>query len=1068
MKSHIRDRKRSICSISIICDNKNNHLNSPECNKSHRLRLILLVNIVLLVIEIQTIQVLLWPMNHMCARSNTSLNNYTTLYNSHDRKNIDLDVIQTYLLDGSAEDMFTVAKASSLGVEFDDVAHCTEYPIIYNNADSTKNITINMEGLETCRYGLHFDELDPVLSVVGHFKLACQRQWIKILFPQLIVLGFTLANLLTWLLVRENSTLLTWIMWNTTANSIGLICAVLLRFSMAVDSGVNLSSAIELIILFSIITIRIMSHISIVLRCSELYQTTQVLSRGRFPDETKTNDDWPCKSCSRCICQRGYLFSNVIMVVVLVAIIGKAAYMPFVIHMFNHWTILNSLLSLVSLINWLVNSRLLHESSTGSLKVENLTIEAYCSKDTSRDFDRANFLNGEVKFIDFGDNINTIHSSTVKSRSCDDSEQARGKTDRLSSIDDRVKLINLDKTVPNTGGKNNDPNDMQSQDVGHNLLLQIDTHDSRLESDNNIDDTDEETSATKTLSSDCDVFFSSSSSNGLRQDDCLNKPQTNILKIIDSNGSSSIRKEEQSDPIRSRDDKINHQSNELLSQNLKESSEIELARYELRDDKDIYEPTTISRKLMDHHCCGYNRPNNRMLVDNETSNQIDRMPQVDNDCDDFRQEQQQQLNDQRQLNVDCKDLTRFRLKSKLWLLMFCLALNYFLFQAIPNHKLLHIESMESLNNRKLNYRLEKQRSDLSESKDYMRRGFRASNQYNIRRNEPSNRSMDGSETFEIVPLASTESMTTTTQPHRQVINNNETLNGGSDQRRLDPHYEASDPMSSSVAINSSSDASFTKLNNDDNSNNNNNIDLDHNKDYNKAHDSSEMQSTPFDYRSSDYARNVYRSMRDSYNPLVILDATIGLFGWHIELTVLLLHIEKLTRFDSIFFNPDRLFRIQKYGSIFLTVEWLVFGLFERVHRQNHLLENTWLRIFAISIAKLIVASMFYGYLYILLRLRRKTGLKLLLDLRPTLTIITAALGIASLAPTLVSIPKQNKEMTRQRMLLLIPSSSLLQDKANPLAVPFVLAMNNLAAYNIVAKMSRSFRKRLDQRLFIRS
>lgn len=155
-------------------------------------RLFVAATIGLILLELNTINLLLWPLDHSCARpANLSL--FSKLFVDSARQQIDLDAVQTNLLDATPEDSFTVARAKSLGINYDDIAHCFQYPVEYDN--KTGHETVNMESLEPCRHGLHFEPwpMGPELNVLAYFKLACSRQWLKILLAQFAAFGMALG-----------------------------------------------------------------------------------------------------------------------------------------------------------------------------------------------------------------------------------------------------------------------------------------------------------------------------------------------------------------------------------------------------------------------------------------------------------------------------------------------------------------------------------------------------------------------------------------------------------------------------------------------------------------------------------------------------------------------------------------------------------------------------------------------------------------------------------------------------------------------------------------------------------
>lgn len=157
--------------------------------------LLLITGFCQLASEFHSISLFLWPINHSCAKPDALMRS-ANLFKDSTGQQIDIESVQQNLFDASTEDIFTVAKAQAISIYFDDISHCLEYPVDYG--DSNGNITVNMVSLETCRYGLHYEELDRSLSIVSHFNLGCSRQWLKVFLPQSFGLGILIGFLLSY------------------------------------------------------------------------------------------------------------------------------------------------------------------------------------------------------------------------------------------------------------------------------------------------------------------------------------------------------------------------------------------------------------------------------------------------------------------------------------------------------------------------------------------------------------------------------------------------------------------------------------------------------------------------------------------------------------------------------------------------------------------------------------------------------------------------------------------------------------------------------------------------------
>jgi hypothetical protein len=161
-------------------------------------QLLLLSGFALILIEYESNSLFLWPLDHSCAKP-ANLSIFSDLFIDAKSQPIDLDAVQRNLFDATPEDAFTLARAKSMGISYDDVSRCFEYSVDYQNDNEP---TFNMDSLEPCRYGLRFETLTPDVSIIDHFNLACSRQWLKIFVPQSFALGLLVGFVLfyyTWL-----------------------------------------------------------------------------------------------------------------------------------------------------------------------------------------------------------------------------------------------------------------------------------------------------------------------------------------------------------------------------------------------------------------------------------------------------------------------------------------------------------------------------------------------------------------------------------------------------------------------------------------------------------------------------------------------------------------------------------------------------------------------------------------------------------------------------------------------------------------------------------------------------
>jgi len=157
-------------------------------------RLVIPLGFFQIVFEFNSIRMLLWPLNHSCAKSKHLVESSSSTIFDSSKQPIDLDTMQTNLFDATPEDITTVARASAMGINYEDIASCFEYQIDYN---STSNETmVNMESLEACRYGLHFEQREGSLSVVDVFELVCSRKWLQTVMVQSTAFGALLGILL--------------------------------------------------------------------------------------------------------------------------------------------------------------------------------------------------------------------------------------------------------------------------------------------------------------------------------------------------------------------------------------------------------------------------------------------------------------------------------------------------------------------------------------------------------------------------------------------------------------------------------------------------------------------------------------------------------------------------------------------------------------------------------------------------------------------------------------------------------------------------------------------------------
>lgn len=160
---------------------------------------------------------------------------------------------------------------------------------------------------------------------------------------------------------------------------------------------------------------------------------------------------------------------------------------------------------------------------------------------------------------------------------------------------------------------------------------------------------------------------------------------------------------------------------------------------------------------------------------------------------------------------------------------------------------------------------------------------------------------------------------------------------------------------------------------------------------------SQLAQREFDFRSKNRATQLADAMENSSNPIELLWTSAKLNKWPLDLVVFLLHLNRVSNFESVYFKLSRLFVPVELGAKFLALEWLVIGIFKR---QNHLLEWDWLYTICVLLARTISALMLFNYVNLMLKLNDRLSTNRLMLFLPNTLSAVLAFWFASYAPLL--------------------------------------------------------------------
>jgi len=291
------------------------------------------------------------------------------------------------------------------------------------------------------------------------------------------------------------------------------------------------------------------------------------------------------------------------------------------------------------------------------------------------------------------------------------------------------------------------------------------------------------------------------------------------------------------------------------------------------------------------------------------------------------------------------------------ILAFCLSYNYFLIQTMPDHKMLHAESIVSLDDRKLLFRsanLEHKRQEESKSElmTYETHGI-GNNYVPAHKITTDLHQSDSRDHLDHGPLGishrpSSERRPITIVPTFEIVSN-----------------ELSDHRNQSKE------------------------DLDKLKNHNSS-------NTVFNYWNGGYAMAMMETLKMSSNPIAILLNTIYLNGWPIEVVIMMLHVANIANIKRTFFSLNRLFSISLHGSKVLIFEWLVIALMSQ--KKSHLIERDWLMSLVRLFTRSVTSLMVYQYFSSLTELSSRLNDKGLVNFKLIISSALSAIIVAMFAP----------------------------------------------------------------------
>lgn len=610
---------------------------------------LLAVWLVLLLAELNSSYLFLWPSPHSCAKAK-DFNQYAYLLTDFKGATIDFDAIQTNLIDAAPDSPFTIARASSFGINYDDIGHCFEYPLDFSN-ETDKTPVVNREGLEECRNGLLFAEMGHNLSIISHFKLACSRQWLKVLLYQSIGLGLLLAIILSWWLLKQSdqddSKELRENLMKILAASVVLYhCCKRLESSFSDESNDYYTYMLVCVFVRCII---ISSNITrIIIKWEAAFNQSRRTREFSFWFQLKEEH-------------------NYFIIFSILTVIFQALYWPLALRVFKNWLHLN---------NWLATINCILASLTAFLETikfnyENVNEERANNKTSSSSFNVSlSCLNVKQLFIKIaGQNFSgNVPSSATLSCSDQTIVVLAKKNTKVGRSDDDL----VDNDDDNTDD-NNDNNNMDSCYEGRELFI------SRL---NNFT---EPAAPTTRVCEFCllneQPIVSQAASwrmNHTYEDHADSNQmwlvegellQNNYSRGNNSNNTNSNNNNGSTNGGRQTDDSSLAGAQSLMLNCFNADS--------------TYQPTTVP--LGEPELSLKKQLISEVPAKKISSNEVNAVPKG------------RQLKPAAQVQHDFSDFYRTLMDrpvfARIWLLNFCVCFNYFLFQMLPDHRLIHSQPM---------------------------------------------------------------------------------------------------------------------------------------------------------------------------------------------------------------------------------------------------------------------------------------------------------------------------------------------------------------------------------------
>lgn len=903
-------------------------MNMDQYNHYYYLkRFFLLWSFVCLIIEIESTFLFLWPLNYSCAKPSNLRNNLNISKVDIDSagQTINPEAIQINLADANTDDPITTARGLSMGYNYDDIEHCLEHPIEYNDSKAG-DFTIDMNNLEPCRYGLRFELIpDHNLSVIAHFQLACSRQWLKPLLYQSMCFGILIGLIIPfWLSLKQpfegmilcyreeysNSTtkhrsnyereiqkpsreLIFWCLIQVML----ILVAKLSGHSLASYSYTKSSVSVENP--NTHYDLRIDYNTSNQELSDYLFLLLSVFSRSIiiFSNLSRILRNWTLESPSNVIDfsrSAQQLFENHLNVVSFIAIYiaFEALYLPIVVRIFHHWYDLNKFLTNLASIHVVLAT--IYELLFLRMEFSN-KILYLCENSLSR----WSYFKGDNPILSGEDNVYIKDSDSIK-----------------TSTDEATECISMNT---NTSGKrwrhieyhgftiiNNEPPDPSPPPPPPPLYLQFPVKvcefcmiapeqtaysaKEGIATPNNINTTAISTPMNHHHhNSNNDRHHYHSRDKQRRQNNSHN--DTIMMKLNDSSVVDF-------DPYRpttvSNDSLINNENynynntNDHDDQNYKDKN----SNLDIMPTNAISSLSLVTKQTMSQPSCSSEYTSSSPFsapLSSPYPQHFEPPPPLPpppptppfppslsvsrlNKHLSSTKNSTQAMHDFGRMYAD---LFRSPLIIKLNLLTFCLSFNFFLLRLIPNHEMIHSESIASKYARKVNHH---NTLVLSPSSPFTHRLVNNS-KIEWSHNDHKVLSKNSNDSYEI---------------KNNVTNhwfNQHNFNNSNDKMKTNNTINRKKLIDERLAMN----------------------------------ESVLLKQHLFDYGDINHAFVAFNSLYDSYNPFKIIGTTIGLNQWPITLFVFLIHTSKLSSFESTYFNPKRLFILAQIGSQLLVIEWILIG-----------------------------------------------------------------------------------------------------------------------------------------------